>query len=83
VKPDSAAARRGCREKRFEKAFSTLAEVHLRAAVRDALATGCLRATDEMAVFGIHPYKRFSRLARGFPDSHRRTQQSDRVLRDL
>jgi hypothetical protein len=39
--PASSAApfRRGCREKPFEKARSTLAEVHLRAAVRDALAT--------------------------------------------
>ena len=29
-----------------------------------------LRATDEMAVFGTHPYKRSSVLAWGFPDSH-------------
>jgi hypothetical protein len=49
---------------------STLAEVHLSAAVRDTLATDRLRATDEMAVFGTDPCKRSSGLARGFPDSH-------------
>jgi hypothetical protein len=38
--------------------------------VHCALATGRLRSTDEVAVFGTHPYKRSSRLARGFPDSH-------------
>jgi hypothetical protein len=60
----------GCREKPSEKKRSTLAEMHLRAAVHCALATGRLRSTDEVAVFGTHPYKRSSRLARGFPDSH-------------
>jgi hypothetical protein len=59
----------GCRIKLFEKARSTLAELHLRAAVHDVLATERLRATDEMAVFGTHPFKRSSGLARGFPDS--------------
>jgi hypothetical protein len=43
--------------------------MRLRAAVHDALATDRLRATDEMAVFGTHPYKRSSGLAKGFPDS--------------
>ena len=57
----------GCRIKPFEKARSTLAEVHLRAAVHDALATDRLCATDVMAVFGTHPYKRSSGLAKGFP----------------
>jgi hypothetical protein len=52
-----------------EKKRSTLAEMHLRAAVHFALATGRLRSTDEVAVFGTHPYKRSSGLARGFPDS--------------
>jgi len=69
------AIRRGCRIKPFEKTRSTLAEVNLRAAVHDALATDRLRATDGMAVFGTHPYKRSSGLARGFPDSHRRLRQ--------
>jgi hypothetical protein len=66
----------GCREKPLEKARSTLPDLHLRAAVRDAVATERLRATDEMAVFGTHPYKRFSALARGFPDSHVEEQHS-------
>jgi hypothetical protein len=44
--------------------------MHFRAAVHDVLATNRLRATDEMAVFGTHPYKRSSVLAWGFPDSH-------------
>ncbi len=73
---DSAGFRRGCREKPFEKMCSALAEGHLRAAVRDALATDRLRATDAMAVFGTHPYKRSSGLARGFPDSHVEEQNS-------
>jgi hypothetical protein len=60
----------GCRIKPFEKTRSTLAEVQFRAAVHDVLATNRLRATDEMAVFGTHPYKRSSLLAWGFPDSH-------------
>jgi hypothetical protein len=51
-------------------------EVHLRAAVHDALATDRLGATDEMAVFGTHPYRRSSGLARGFPDSHVEKQRS-------
>ena len=67
----AAASACGCRIKPFEKTRSTLAEEHLRAAVHDALATDRLRATDEMAVFGTHPYKRSSVLAWGFPDSHR------------
>jgi hypothetical protein len=41
--------------------------MHLRPAVHCALATGRLRSTDEVAVFGTHPYKRSSGLARGFP----------------
>jgi hypothetical protein len=49
---------------------STFADVHFRAAVHDVLATNRLRATDEMAVCGTHPYKRSSVLAWGFPDSH-------------
>jgi hypothetical protein len=57
----------GCRIKPFEKTRGTHAEVHFRAAVHDVLATSRLRATDEMAVFGTHPYKRSSVLARGFP----------------
>jgi hypothetical protein len=43
--------------------------MHLRGAVHDAIATDRLRATDEMEVFGSHPYKRPNALARGFPDS--------------
>jgi hypothetical protein len=66
---ETLARRRGCREKPFEKTRSTLAEGHLRAAVQDALATDRLRAMDEMAVFGTHPYKRSSGIARCFPDS--------------
>jgi hypothetical protein len=66
----------GCRENPFEKTRGTLAEGHLRAAVRDALATDRLRATDEIAVFGTHPYTRSSGLARGFPDSHMGFQHS-------
>ena len=67
--------------KPFEKARSTLAEVHLRAAVHDALATDRLRATDVMAVFGTHPYKRSSGLAKGFPDSHVKEDHSWQVVR--
>jgi hypothetical protein len=67
---ESVAPACGCRENPFEKTRGTLAEGHLRAAVRDALATDRLRATDEIAVFGTHPYTRSSGLARGFPDSH-------------
>jgi hypothetical protein len=43
--------------------------------VHDVLATNRLRATDEMAVFGTHPYKRSSVLAWGFPDSVRDKRQ--------
>jgi hypothetical protein len=57
----------GCREKPFEKTRSTLADVHLRAAVHEALATDCLPATDEVAVFEAHLYRRSSGLARVFP----------------
>jgi hypothetical protein len=59
----------GCRKKPFKKTRSTLAEVHVSAAMHDALATDRLLATDEMAVLGTHPYRRSSGLARGFPDS--------------
>jgi hypothetical protein len=51
----------------MSQASSTLAEVHLRAAVHDVLATNRLGATDEMAVFRTHPYKRSSVLAGVFP----------------
>jgi hypothetical protein len=44
--------------------------MHLRAAVHCALSTGRPPSTDEVAVFGTHPYKRSSVLAWGFPDSH-------------
>ena len=44
-----------------------LAEMHLRAAVHDALAMDRLRAKDQLTVFRPHPYKRSSGLARGFP----------------
>jgi hypothetical protein len=53
--------------KPFAKTRSTLADVDLRAAVHDAFATDRLGATDEMAVFGTHPYRRSSGLARVFP----------------
>jgi hypothetical protein len=69
----------GCRIKPFEKTRSTLAEVHFRPAVHDVLATNRLRATDEMAVFGTHPYKRSSVLAWGFPDSVDDKQQPSPV----
>jgi hypothetical protein len=62
----AAASRRGCRIKPSEKTRSTPAEVHLRAAVH-----ACARRT-RWPLFGTHPYKRSSGLARGFPDSHRR-----------
>jgi hypothetical protein len=62
--------------KPFEKTRSTLAEVHPRAAVHDVLATDCLRATDEMAVFGTYPYKRSSGLARGFPTATWKTRSA-------
>src|SRR5215211_2690107 len=65
----------GCRKKPLEKTRSTLAEVHLRAVVHDALASDRLRATHEMAIFGTHPYRRSSGLARGFPDSHLSKQE--------
>jgi hypothetical protein len=55
--------------------------MHLRDAVHDALATDSLDATDDMAAFGTHPYKPFSALARGFPDSHDGNQHS--AQRDL
>jgi hypothetical protein len=64
----------GCRIKPFETTRSTLGEVHFRAAVHDVLATNRLRATDEMAVFGTHPYKRSGVLARSFPTT---TPRSD------
>src|SRR5215211_4429530 len=66
---------RGCRKKPLEKTRSTLAEVHLRAVVHDALASDRLRATHEIAIFGTHPYRRSSGLARGFPDSHVQEEQ--------
>jgi hypothetical protein len=75
VSGESAAFTRGCREKPFAKTRSTLVDVHLSAAVHDAFATDRLGATDEMAVFGTHPYRRSSGLARGFPDSHTRKEQ--------
>jgi hypothetical protein len=53
----------------LENTRSTLAEAHLTTALHDVLATNRLNATDEMAVFGTHPYKRSSVLAWGFPDS--------------
>jgi hypothetical protein len=53
---------------------STLVEGHLRAGVQDALATDHLRAMDEIAVLGTHPYKRSSGLAGGFPTA---TMESD------
>jgi len=59
----------GCRKKPFKKTRNTLAEVHVIAAMHDALATDRLLATHEMAVLGTHPYRRSSGLARGFPDS--------------
>jgi hypothetical protein len=59
----------GCREKPLEKARSTLPDLHLRAAVRDALATERLRATDEMAVFGTTLTSDSARSP-GVPDSH-------------
>jgi hypothetical protein len=43
--------------------------------MHDVLATNRRRATDEMTVFGTHPYKRSSVLAWGFPDSHASMQQ--------
>ena len=76
VRHSAAASTRGCRIKPFRRTRSTLAEEHLRAAVHDALATDRLRATDEMAIFGPHPYKRSSPLARGFPDSHTRKEHA-------
>jgi hypothetical protein len=53
---DGAAApfRRGCRKKSSEKTRSRLAEVHVKAAVRDDLATDGPFATDEMAVLVAH-----------------------------
>jgi hypothetical protein len=47
----------------------------VRAAVHDALATDYLCATDEMGVFGTHPYKRSSGRAGGFPDNHDEQQK--------
>jgi hypothetical protein len=52
--------------------------MHLRGAVHDALATDSRDATDDLAVFGTHPYKPSSALARGFPDNHPHMQE--RVL---
>jgi hypothetical protein len=43
--------------------------MHARAVVRDDLATDRPLATNEMADFGAHPYKRSSGLARGLCDS--------------
>jgi hypothetical protein len=65
----------GCRIKPVEKTRSALAEAHVRAAVHDALATDYLCATDEMGVFGTHPYKRSSGRAGGFPDNHDEQQK--------
>jgi hypothetical protein len=70
----------GCRIKPDEKTRSVLAEVHLTAAVHDALAKDRLHARNEMAVFGTHPYERSSGLARGFPDSHVEKQDSEPPL---
>jgi hypothetical protein len=44
-----------------------LAEMHLRAAVHDALAMDRLRATDQLTVFRPHPYKRSSGSRGVFP----------------
>jgi hypothetical protein len=57
----------GCREKPFEKTRSTLAEVHLSAAVHDAHVTDGQRVTDEMAVFGTDPLQAIQRARQGFP----------------
>jgi hypothetical protein len=54
--------------------------MHLRAAVHSPLATGRLCSTDEVAVFGTHPYKRSTGLARGFPDSHVEEQHCQAAL---
>ena len=51
--------------------------------MHDALATDRLRATDEMAIFGPHPYKRSSPLARGFPDSHGDKQKRAALVRHV
>jgi hypothetical protein len=48
--------------------------------VHGARPTDRLHATDEMAVFQTHPYKRSSRLTRGFPDSHVEKQHCRRRL---
>jgi hypothetical protein len=71
---------RGCRIKPFEKTRSTLAEVHVRAAVHNTLATDRMYATDEMAVLGTSPYRRSSGRAVGFPDSHPQEQLCGRHL---
>ena len=56
--------------KGLQKNRTALAEVHARAAVLDDLATDCPLATDEMPVFGAHPYNRSSELGRGLCNSH-------------
>jgi len=45
----------GCRIKPFRKMGSTLAEMHFRGAVHNALATDRLGGTDDLAVLGTHP----------------------------
>jgi hypothetical protein len=40
--------------------------MHFRAAVHCALATGRLRSTDEVAVFGTHPLQAIQRARQGF-----------------
>jgi hypothetical protein len=72
----TAPLRRGCRIKPFEKTRSTLAEVQFRAAVHDVLATNRLRATDEMAVFGTHPYKRPACSPGVFPTATGRSENA-------
>ena len=46
---------RGCCTKPARKSSSALAEVHVRAAVRDDVGTDRPLATTGMAVFGAHP----------------------------
>jgi hypothetical protein len=52
---ERAGFRGGCRVKPSLKSRSALVGVRARGAVRHDLPTDCLRATDEMAVFGAHP----------------------------
>jgi hypothetical protein len=60
----------GCCIKPSRKSCSALAGVSTRAPRRDDIATDRMRATDEMAVFGAHRYKRSSELAGGLCNSH-------------